>query len=269
MLNTMFNNLKQIKLQQIKANPEQPRKYFDDNSIHELADSIKKCGVINPISVKKDGTYYQIIAGERRFRASRLAGLREIPCLVINESEENSAIISIVENIQRFDLNFIEEAHSYLKLMVDFGFKQEEIARKIGKTQSSVANKIRILKLGDDILAIILKNNLTERHARILLKINESDREAILHHIIVNKLNVAKTEEYIESILNPIPIELPVKNKQKYAKLSVDVRIFINSINEILESMKFAGINAKINKKRTDDSVLFTIDIPIKKAPVR
>lgn len=261
----LFNNLKNLKLQQIKANPNQPRKYFEDKAIIELAESIKKCGLINPITVRKYDGYYQIIAGERRYRASRLAGLTEIPCLIMSNDENKASIMAIVENIQRYDLNFVEEGTAYIKLVHDFGYKQEDIAKEIGKTQSAVANKIRVLKLGEELLRKIIQNNLTERHARTLLRLPEEKRSKILDFIIENNLNVAKSEELVCRLLE-VDNNSSVKTKEKkkkYAKICAEAKFFINSINKSVDAMNLAGFNAKINKKQTDNSVVYTIELPI------
>ncbi len=255
--NILFNNLKNIKLTQIERNPEQPRKYFDPEAIDELAVSIKRCGVINPITVRKKDGVYQIIAGERRFRAAKVAGLLEIPCLVLSTNEQKSSIISIVENIQRYDLNFVEEALAYQKLIDEFSFKQEQVALKIGKTQSAVANKIRILKLGEDLLKKILENNLTERHARALLKLPEEKREQAVDFIVENGLNVAKTDEYIERVLNPVE-----PKKSSYFRIKADVRFFINTVNKSIQAMKESGVHAKVNKEHTEEGLVYTITIP-------
>lgn len=255
--NVIFNNMRTIKLNLIKANPNQPRKYFDDDAIVELASSIRRCGLINPISVRKTNGEYQIVAGERRYRASRLAGLKEIPCIVVENDEQSASIIAIVENIQRYDLNFVEEAIAYLKLMHDFNYKQEEIAKKVGKTQSAVANKMRILKLGESMLNKVIQNGLTERHARTLLRVQETNREQVLEHIIKNRLNVAKTEEYIDKIL-----KIKAEKPKKYIKIKADVRYFINSINKAIETMKLAGIGAQVEKEKTEEGYTYTIKIP-------
>lgn len=257
MTNIFTKNLKSIKLSQIKRNPEQPRRYFDPIALDELKESIIKCGIINPISVKKTENGYQIIAGERRFRAANLAGLTEVPCIILPPDEEKCELIALVENIQRCDLNFLEEAVAYKKFVEEYGLKQEELAYKIGKTQSFVANKIRILKLDKAVLKIIIEHNLTERHARALLKLPSEKHKDALIYIIKNKLNVAKTEEYIEKILKP------KENKKQHTKLCMDVRLFLNSINKSLDTMNQAGINAKIDKKQTEQNITYTITVPL------
>lgn len=255
--NIFSKNLKLIKMSNIERNPEQPRKYFEPTSLEDLKLSIVAHGIINPISVIKRGNIYQIVAGERRFRAARLAGLKEIPCVILTADKEKSALISLVENIQRCDLDFVEEAIAYKKIIDDFGLKQDDFARSIGKTQSSVANKLRILKLSTEMLLKIRENSLTERHARALLKLEEDKRCEVLDYIIKNNLNVANTEAYIESLFI-----CKKKKSLTYIKLAKDVRLFVNTINKSIKIMQDAGVEAKIDKKITDECTTFTIIIP-------
>lgn len=251
-------NIKEISLDLIKRNPDQPRKYFDMTSLEELRDSIIENGVINPISVRIFNNHYQIIAGERRYRASIMAGQTTIPCIILTPNNEKFSILSIVENIQRCDLNFIEEALAYKKLIDEFSLKQEDVARKISKTQSAVANKLRILKLEPDILNIIRENNLTERHARALLRLTTEQQIYALEHIIKQNLNVSKSEAFIEKILNS-------KNTNKGTfKMIKDVRLFVNTVNKSIKIMKEAGVDAKVDTKQTDDMLTYTIYIPMR-----
>lgn len=257
--NIFTKNLKILKTSQIKRNPDQPRKYFDTQSLEELRQSIAEHGVISPISVRKVDDHYQIIAGERRYRAARLAGLREIPCVIMSTDEQKSALIALVENIQRCNLDFVEEALAYRKIIDNFNLKQEDFATSIGKTQSSVANKLRVLKLPTEILDLMRENSLTERHARAMLKLPEESRQACVSYIIANNLNVSKTEEYIESLLN----NKQDKNKKKYVKVVRDVRLFVNSINKSIKLMQDSGVNAKVDKKMDETTMTYTIVIPI------
>lgn len=261
-MGNIFNkNLKHIKLWQIRNNPNQPRKYFDSTALNELKESIEKCGVINPISVKKSGEFFEIVAGERRYRAATLAGLSEIPCNIVSSDDEQCAIIALVENIQRYDLDFIEEANGYKNLIEQFGFRQEEVALRVGKTQSSIANKLRVLKLDEQILYTIKQNNLTERHARALLKLPEITRKKALAFIIKHNFNVAKTDEYIDYLLAK-----PEKagQKAKFAKVSKDVRLFINTINKSIKIMQDSGVKAVVEKQETVENTVYTIVIPNK-----
>lgn len=260
MTNIFTKNLKMIKVTQIKRNPEQPRKSFDPKTMEELKQSIQKHGLINPISVKKMDNHYQIIAGERRYRATCLAGFTEIACIVLTSNEQQCALISLVENIQRCDLDFVEEAQAYKKVIEEYGLKQEELAKNVGKTQSSIANKLRILKIDENLLEIMRENSLTERHARVLLRVPEEKRESVLNYIIQHNLNVAKTEEYIEKLLNEKKVDKP-----KYLKVVRDVRLFVNSINKSVKMMQEAGVNAKVDKQIDENFMTYTIIIPMKK----
>ncbi len=259
MTNIFTKNLKLIKVANIKRNPEQPRNNFDVKALDELKQSIIQHGIINPISVRKMDNHYQIIAGERRYRAACMAGFTEIPCVVLTSNQQQCALISLVENIQRCDLDFVEEALSYRKIIDEFGLKQEELANSVGKTQSSVANKLRILKLDEGLLALMREHSLTERHARALLKLPEEKRMNALKYIIEQNLNVAKTEMYIETLM--------VEKKEKkggYIKLVADVRLFVNTINKSLEVMQEAGINAKVDKQVDENFMTYKIVIPMR-----
>ena len=253
----MGNIIKEIRLDLIKRNPEQPRKYFDNERLEELKESIIQHGVINPITVKKTDNCYQIIAGERRFRASIMAGKFNIPCVVMSPDNEKGSIIAIVENIQRCDLDFIEEAVAYKKLIDEFSLKQDDIAKKVSKTQSAIANKLRILKLEPQILHVIREYNLTERHARALLKLPAERHTEVLEYVIQNNLNVARTESYIERLL------VDKKSGQKMIKMVKDVRLFINTINKSVKIMQEAGVLAKVDKVQSDEFLTYTIIIPM------
>ena len=192
-----------LPIEKIIANPEQPRKVFKKEELEELSNSIKDYGVLQPILVRRmEQGIYSIIAGERRYRASCQAGLTEIPAIIQNLEEEQAALIALVENVQREDLNYIEEAKAYKKLMDDFKLTQAEIAQKVGKQQSTISNKIRLLTLPEDILELLTVHGLTERHARALLRIEEeNNRRKIIDKIVKNNLNVKQTEKLIEEFL--------------------------------------------------------------------
>lgn len=259
MTNIFTKNLKLIKVTQIKRNSEQPRSNFDAKSLEELKQSVLEHGIINPISVRKMDNHYQIIAGERRYRAACMAGFTEIPCVVLTSNEQQCALISLVENIQRCDLDFIEEALAYRKVIEEYGLKQEELASSVGKTQSSIANKLRVLKIDNNLLEKMREYALTERHARALLKINEENRRDVLDYIIKHDLNVAKTEEYIQNLLTGVK-----KEKSRYIKVVRDVRLFINTINKSLKLMQESGVNAKVDKEINEDFMTYTIVIPMR-----
>lgn len=257
-----MGNVIDINLNLIKRNPDQPRKYFDMDKLLELKESIIENGVINPITVRKIDDHYQIIAGERRFRASKMANLTDIPCIIMTPNNEKISIIAIVENIQRCDLDFIEEALAYKKLIDEFSLRQEDVARKVSKTQSAIANKLRILKLEPQILYVIREYNLTERHARAMLRLPAEQHTEAIEYIIKNNLNVARSEAYIDRLLSD------KKNDKKTFKIVKDVRLFVNTINKSVKIMQEAGVHAKVDKIQTDDMITYTINIPLSTTPV-
>ncbi len=250
----------EIPIDQVVANPHQPRKNFSGDSLAELCDSIKTYGLIQPITVRK-GTYskYELIAGERRLRACTMAGMKTIPAIIIDVSNYESAAIAMIENLQRENLNFFDEAEGYSNLISDFNITQEELAQRIGKTQATIANKIRILKLSPVVKKIIKANNLTERHARALLKLPGEDIQLkALKKITKNNLNVTQTDEYVEFLLSP---KKP-KNNQKSTRIFKDIRIFSNTIKQAIDMMNKSGINAYSEKNETDEYIEYLVKIP-------
>lgn len=259
--------LRRIRISEIVRNPNQPRRYFDPEAIATLAESIRQYGVLNPLTVRRTGNGgYELVAGERRLRAARVAGLTDVPCLLINADGEDSSVIALVENLQRRDLDFFEEANGFKRLIEQFGLTQEEAARKVGKTQSAVANKLRLLRLSQQNMELIRCNNLTERHARALLRLNdEADRINVTNYIIEHELNVSRTEEYIDEFLkakeNPQPVVEPESGK-RVVRLFKDVRFFLNTLNRAVGVMVDAGIGATVKQQESDDGLTLTICIP-------
>ena len=229
----------------IRKNPHQPRKSFDDRALYELSESIKQYGVIQPITVRSvQGGTYELIAGERRLRASNMAGLNRIPAVITNMDDKDSAVIAVIENLQREDLNFVEEAESFIKLMNEFGFTQEALAKRIGKSQSTIANKIRILKLPRNILRTLLEHRLTERHGRALLSLpNENLQTAVLEKIISDNLTVKRTEGLVAKTLEAMGSDKKSKKKLRF-KIK-DIKIFVNSLNQSLDFMEQAGFSTE------------------------
>ena len=248
-----------VPVDQIIPNPSQPRKTFNHNELECLASSIKVNGIIQPLVIRKnDEGKFELISGERRLRAAIMVGLDTVPCLLMSVNDTDSALFAIIENIQRDNLNFFEEAESVYKLITDFNMTQDEISKKLGKSQSYFSNKIRLLKLPPDLRSVILENSLTERHARALLKLsNDVDRFKAVLFIIENNLNVNETDKYIESILNPVKS----KTKPKFKKLK-DIKIFINTINHAVDTMRNAGIKAVSEENETTDYIEYVIRIP-------
>ncbi len=254
----------QLPVNEIDPNPNQPRKLFDDSQLAELSASIAEYGVISPLTVRLHFGRYELVAGERRLRAARMAGLKKVPCIVLDVNMEESSMLAMVENLQRQDLDFLEEARGIANLMRMYGLSQEECARRLGRSQSSVANKLRLLKLPDDVLAALRDNGLTERHGRALLRLpNAESRRAALAHIVQEGLNVAQTDRYVDSLL--APEETAPKPGRRRSFILKDVRVFLNSLTHSLDVMKKGGIDAGFKKEETDDELIVTISIPKKR----
>ena len=257
-------SLRRIRVSDIARNPNQPRKYFDPEAIAQLAESIRQYGVLNPLTVRRSPSGgYELVAGERRLRAARVAGLNEVPCLVIAADNEDSSAIALVENLQRRDLDFFEEAYGFKRLIDQYGLTQDEAARKVGKTQSAVANKLRLLRLSQKNMELIRSANLTERHARCLLRLDsEDERINATNYIIEHDLNVSRSEQYIEELLKERETELPVQQERKVVRLIKDVRFFLNTLNRAVGVMVDSGIGATVQQQDSEDGLTLTIVIP-------
>lgn len=256
------NKVVEIEICRIIPNPNQPRRDFKESEIVALAESISQNGILQPLSVRKIADKYEIIAGERRLRAAMMCELHHVPCIIYDMNDRDSAILAIVENIQRQDLSFFEEATAIEKLIDFYGLTQEEAASKLGKAQSTVANKLRILRLSDTERDIISKFNLTERHARALLRLGSAqERLFLLEKIVKNKLNVEKTELLIDNYIGK------VKEKQSYKKRSPvfqNVSIFVNTINKAIQTMQSAGIAAESRKIQGEEYIEYRVRIPMR-----
>ena len=252
----------------IAPNPVQPRREFDEKALEELSRSIQNYGILNPLTVRCRGGKYELVAGERRLRAARLAGLTEVPCILVDVNMEDASLIALVENLQRKDLDFIEEAIGLSRLIRMFGMSQEEAAKRIGKSQSAVANKLRLLKLPRDVLENLRSYGLSERHGRALLRLTEPNAQRMaLEYIAANQLTVAATEEYIEALLSA-PADESDRPEPKRTLILKDVRVFLNSLNRSLDLMKQGGIDAGVKRMETEDSLILTISIPKSRTPV-
>lgn len=253
-----------IPVLEIKPNPYQPRKSFSQQSLEELSNSIKENGLIHPITVRKNVMGgYELVAGERRLRAAKMAGLEDIPAMIITGDEKDLAIMAMVENLQREDLHYFEEAKGYAGLIHDHGLTQEELSKKVGKSQSTIANKIRLLRLSEEIKDMLIQNRLTERHARTLLRLPDDDlRLKSLGKIIEQNYNVKDTENYIEKILQRI--QRGTKESPKRTKIGgyMDFRICVNTIKHAVGMMKDYGIIPVIEEVDTEDSIEIIVTIP-------
>ena len=250
----------EIPLEFICTNPDQPRKVFEDKELLELCDSIREFGVIQPIIVKRDNKgMYVVIAGERRLRAASLAGLKKIPAIIRDADERDTALLALVENVQRENLNYIEEASAYKRLMDEYGLTQTEIAKRVGKQQSTISNKIRILALPPDVRKLLAENQLTERHARALLKVdNERIRRLILSRIVEHGLNVKQTEKLIEDVLAKHEEEKRKGEKLRY----INYRIYLNTLKKAFTSISEVEKNAKYYQEDKGDHLEVRIIIP-------
>lgn len=251
-----------LPLDSIEPSPYQARTAFDEQEIAALAVSILQNGLLQPVSVRRTGLHkYQLVAGERRLRAARMAGLKKVPCVVLDVDMEESSLLAMVENVQRQDLNFAEEARGIANLIRLFDMSQEECARRLGRSQSAVANKLRLLRLPQDVLEGALDAGLTERHARALLRLRAPDEQRrALEYIAAKGLNVAQTDEYVDSLLAP-----PASPPPRRALILKDVRVFLNSLSHSLDVMKRGGIEAGMTRRETEDELIVTISIPKRK----
>ncbi|AEE92731.1 Nucleoid occlusion protein [Tepidanaerobacter acetatoxydans Re1] len=252
-----------IPLEEIQPNIYQPRKDFNDESLDELTNSIKSYGVLQPIVVRRNSRGgYEIIAGERRWRACKKAGLKEIPAIIKDAKDADTAILALMENIQREDLNFLEEAEGYRQLIQECGVTQEQLAMKLGKSQSTIANKMRILKLSPEIINIISQEKLTERHARSLLKLPDKELQMqVLNQVVSRGLSVRQTEELIEQTIEKINDDK--KNKSKSFKIAIkDVRIFVNSVRKLVKAIKETGVNAEYKEVDKGEYIELMVQIP-------
>ena len=246
----------------IKPNPHQPRRQFEPEELRELGESIRLYGILQPLTVRKTGpTTFELVAGERRLRAAVLAGMENVPCILLNVDAEQSGLLALVENLQRKDLDFIEEAEGLRSLIRSYGMSQEEAARCISKSQSAVANKLRILKLPPDVLEKLRSAGYTERHARALLRLEEPEAQRkALEAIIAGDLTVAKTEAYIETLLRRGEEEK--KRRKTPVVVLKDVRIFLNTVTRGLSMMNRRGVRAVCERADTDNELVLTIRIP-------
>ncbi len=254
----------------IIPNRSQPRVTFDENELAALSASIRENGILQPINVRRCGVNYEIISGERRFRAAKICGLEEVPCIVIDADDERSAVLALIENIQRRDLSYFEEALAIERLIKFYGLTQEEAASRLGKAQSTIANKLRLLKFSDAERGLLIKGNVTERQARALVRIDDQKlRIHAMGEMIINKLNIEQTESMVEGILHGIipkkrEEESEPSEKKQNSRKSFHFplpRLYINSINKIVKNMKEANIECETVMNHVGDCYEYTIKI--------
>lgn len=260
-----------LPLEAISRNPYQPRKDFNDLELKELAQSISNHGVIQPIIVRKSSIGYQLIAGERRLRACQVIGKKTIPAIIHDITDREVAAVSLIENLQRKNLNYFEEAEAYTRLINSFGMTQEEIAHSIGRSQSYVANKLRLLKLAKEVRCLIVTETVSERHARALLKINSvQTQKEVLLAIYEKELTVKDTEEIVENLRhNNLPQEKNYgSSRQQVSSVIKDARIFMNTIRETVNRARKIGIDMVMTENDKEDEFEFIIRVPkLKRQP--
>lgn len=256
-----------LDINRIYPNPYQPRKAFEQNGLNELCNSIEKYGVLEPILVRtlKD-SLYEVISGERRLKACKKLGIKKIPAIIVNIPSNETASMVLVENMQRESLNFIEEAEGFQTLMVDFGYTQEDIAKCVGKKQSTISNKLRLLKLKKEIKEIIIENNLSERQARALLKLeDEKTQKEVIGKILKFDLNTQKTEQLVDNTIKKMAGESLKKDKNIKGYIG-DIRIFTNTIKNAVDLMKNSGIDTDYSLIKKDGNYEINIKVCVEEA---
>ncbi|MGH1288240.1 nucleoid occlusion protein [Bacillus toyonensis] len=259
----VYEEIKEIPIVNITPNRYQPRTVFDDARIDELALTIRTHGLIQPIVVRQyEDDKYEIIAGERRFRAATKLGWEKVPAIIKNLNDTETASVALIENLQREELTAIEEAVAYQKLIELHNLTQEALAQRLGKGQSTIANKLRLLKLPEEIKSALLEKSITERHARALIPLkNEGLQLKVLQEIVEKQLNVKQTEERIAKLLE----EVKPKRKAKQKAVSRDARIAMNTIRQSLQMVADSGLNVNSEEEEFDEYYQITIKVPKKK----
>jgi|LSQX01.1.fsa_nt_gb ParB family chromosome partitioning protein len=256
--------VREIPIDRVRANPYQPRRQFDERELKELAASIETYGLLQPVLVRpKSNSWYELIAGERRVRAVRLLGRATIPALVRELDDEDMGLLALLENLQRLDLSFWEEAEGYARLLSEFDLTQEELAQRLGKSQSTIANKLRLLRLPDSIRHNISREIFTERHARALLRLPEAEtQEKVAEKIVSENLTVQATEQWIARILGETK---PKEKKARFIRVYKDIRLFINSVRRAAAELRQAGLEVTVKEWETDNSWEISIVVPKQK----
>ena len=257
--------LVEVNVASIHPNPYQPRATFDEESIAELAQSIQQVGLLQPLLVRKVDDGYELVAGERRLRAVTSLGMEKVACIVQQDIEdESSAMMALIENLQREDLHYLQEAQCYQKLLETYGLTQEELANRLGKSQSSIANKLRLLKLSDEVKAAMTEKRLSERHARALLKLtDDKQRLDAVERIAEKGLSVKETEQMVEKTLNKAYDEKQdgAKPRPKLMRIVRDYRLFMNTINQAVNQLRESGMTVEVEQSDRADGVDIKISV--------
>lgn len=255
--------LKELEVASIRPNPGQPRREFSEEDLADLIASIASNGIVQPLVVRPVEGGYELIAGERRLRAAQRLGWRTVPAMVREANQREAALMAVIENVQRKDLSFMEEALAYQRLLEEFDLTQEELATRVGKKQPTIANKLRLLRLPESVQEMIQNHqDITERHARALLAIEQPDlQRKVLEEVVRNRLNTQQTEELIEAMVAGEEMAASA-GKQKVVRVFRDVRIFLNSFREVVRTLRRSGIEAEMREEEDGDSLIVTVVIP-------
>ena len=256
----LSSRVRYIPINDIRPNPQQPRRRFDEDGLRELSESIAAYGILQPLTVRAQNGGYELVAGERRWRAARMAGLRQVPCLLARVDEEDAALLALIENLQRRDLDYMEEASAIARLLRRYGLSQQQAAEKLGRSQSAVANKLRLLRLEEPVVDALRRYGLTERHARALLRLEDGEqRLSAAEHMGKRGMNVAAAEAYIEQLIARSQTTPP---KRRSTYVIKDVRLFLNSVERGIRLMRGAGVGAKVARQDTEEEICLTVRIP-------
>lgn len=257
-------NIVMLDVHLLTANKSQPREDFDESALYSLCESIKENGILQPICVRQNGAQYEIISGERRTRAAIMAGYTEVPCIIKNVGDEKSAILALIENIQRKDLNYFEESIAIERLITYFGLTQEEAAKQLGKAQSTIANKLRLLRFTDEEKRLLLEGNLSERQARALIRIEDQvKRKKAIQTVVSEKMNLEQTEELVQKILMKKTLDIITQKKTGKPKIFIPARAYMNSLNALLKRIKSDNIPCEFSTEKSDNFYEYTIRFPV------
>ena len=264
----LSSRVRYIPINDIRPNPQQPRRRFDQDGLRELSESIAAYGILQPLTVRAQNGGYELVAGERRWRAARMAGLRQVPCLLARVDEEDAALLALIENLQRRDLDYMEEASAIARLLRRYGLSQQQAAEKLGRSQSAVANKLRILKLTPAVKAAIMANRLTERHARTLLRIQDPRVQLqLIDQIRRESLSVKATEDLVERILDKQYYDQEHLHKKRISGFVRDGRLLMNDIKKLVKQVSDSGLPA--NYQVRDAGMCFEVMVTIPKQPLQ
>lgn len=261
--NRVVGEVVMLSISELCPNKAQPRSEFDDNALRSLAESIRENGILQPVCVRQRGAIYEIISGERRMRAAKLVGLAEIPCIIMSADDEQSAVLALIENIQRKDLSFFEEALAIEKLISFYGLTQEEAAARLGKAQSTIANKLRLLRFSDAERRMILNSCLSERQARSLIRIDdENTRRKVMETVAREKLNLEQTEKLVDKTLG-IKEKAPAARKRPMFEVKLPVKMYMNTLDALLKRIKTDNVPCEIATEEGEKYREYTIRFPI------